>query len=99
MSRSSHLPRVGSLHALHAHALGPGACVALLGHPLAVTWERPHALASGLVHPHWGPAHIGGIHARAHVPREGRRATGSRLVHELAVVCLVWSHLERGTHL
>ena len=100
-SRSAHLPRVGPLHTLHAHALrppGPGVAL-LLGHPLAVGPERPHALGPRLVHPHGRAAHVGSIHARAHVPREGPRAPGTRLVHELAVVRLVGSHLEGGTHL
>lgn len=96
---STHLPWVRSFHSLHTHALRPGSCIGLLGHPLAVGPERPHALAPGLVHTHGGPTHVGCIHACAHVPREGRRAAGSWLIHELAVVRLVWSHLERGTHL
>ena len=99
-SSSAHLPRVGPLHTLHAHALRPGPGVALLlGHPLAVGPERPHALGPGLVHPHGRAAHVGSVHARAHVPREGPRAPGTGLVHELAVVRLVGSHLEGGTHL
>lgn len=96
---STHLPWVWPFHALYTHALRPGSCIALLGHPLAVRIERPHALAPGLVHSHGGPAHVGWVHATAHVPRHGRRAAGSLLVHELAAVRLVWSHLERGTHL
>lgn len=96
---STHLPWVRSFHALHTHALGPGSCVTLLWHPLSVSPKRPHALAPGLVHSHGRPAHGGCIHACAHVPREGWRAAGSWLVHELAVVRLVWCHLERGTHL
>lgn len=98
-STCTHLPGVRSLHALHTHALGPRPCITLLGHPLAVSPEGPHALAPGLVHSHGGPTHGGRIHACAHVPREGWGSAGSWLVHELAVVRLVWCHLERGAHL
>lgn len=96
---STHLPGVRSFHALHAHALRPGSCVPLLGHPLAMGGERPHALAPGLVHSNGRPTHVGCIHACAHVSRERRRAAGPWLVHELAVVRLVWCHLEGGAHL
>lgn len=96
---STHLPRVRSFHALHAHALRPGSCVPLLGHPLAMGSERPYALAPGLVHSNGRPTHVGCIHACAHVSRERWRATGPWLVHELAVVRLVWCHLEGGAHL
>lgn len=93
------LARVRSLDALHTHALRPGSGVALLGHSLAMSTERTHALTSRLVHSHWRPTHIGRTHGCAHVPRKGWRAAGSWLVHELAVVRLVWCHLERGAHL
>jgi len=93
---SAHLPWV---RPLHTHALRPGSCIALLGYPLAMAPKRPHALAPRLVHSHGGSAHAGCIHASAHVPRVGWRAAGSWLVHELAAVRRVWSHLERGTHL
>lgn len=97
---STHLSRVRPLHALHAHALLPRPCVGpLLRHPLAVGPEGTHALAPRLVHSHGGPAHGGRVHATAHVPGQGRRSAGSRLVHELAVVRLVWRHLEGGAHL
>lgn len=96
---STHLPWVWSFHALHAHALRPGSCVPLLGHPLAMGSERPYALAPRLVHSNGRPTHVGCIHACAHVSRERWRATGPWLVHELAVVCLVWCHLEGGAHL
>lgn len=100
MPVSPHLSRVGPFHALQTHALWSGACVALLGHPLTVgSAERSHALGPGLVHAHGRAADVGRIHARAHVAGERRGSSGSRLVHELAVVGLVWSHLERGTHL
>lgn len=97
--KTTHLPWVRSFHALYTHALSPGTCIALLWHSLAMCPKRPYALAPGLVHSHWRPAHVSGIHACAHVPRKGWRATGAWLVHELAVVRLIWSHLERGTHL
>lgn len=96
---STHLPWVRSFHALHAHALRPGSCVPLLGHPLAMSSERPHALASRLVHSNGRPTHVGCIHACPHVSRERWRAPGPWLVYELAVVCLVWCHLEGGAHL
>lgn len=95
----THLPWVWSFHALHAHALRPGSCVPLLGHPLAMGSERPYALAPRLVHSNGRPTHVGCIHACAHVSSERWRATGPWLVHELAVVCLVWCHLEGGAHL
>lgn len=97
--RRTHLPWVRSFHALHAHALRPGSCVPLLGHPLVMGSKRPHALAPGLVHSNGRPTHVGCIHACAHVSRERWRAAGPGLVHELAVVCLVWRHLKGGAHL
>lgn len=96
---STHLPWIWSFHALHTHGLRPRSRVALLRHSLAVGPKRPHALAPRLVHSHWGTTHIGHIHSWTHVSRERWWAARSRLVHELVVVCLVWSHLERGTHL
>lgn len=104
-STFTHLSWIRPLHALHAHSLLPRPWIApLLGHPLAVGPKGPHALAPGLVHSHGGAAHGGAahggrVHSTAHVPRKGRRSAGPRLVHELAVVPLVWRHLEGGTHL
>lgn len=95
----THLPWIRSFHSLHTHALCPGSSVPLLGHPLTMGAKRPHDLAPGLVHSNGRPTHVGCIHACAHVSRERWGAAGPWLVHELAVVCLVWCHLKRGAHL
>lgn len=96
---NTHLSWVWSFHSLHTHALRAGPSVTMLGHPLAMGPKWPHALASGLVHSHWRPTNVGCIHAWNHASRQRWRATGSGLIHELAVVCLVWPHLEGGAHL
>lgn len=105
----THLSWVLPLHALHWHPLWSGPRVPLLGHPLAVAPEGPHALGSWLVHAHRRASHAGSTHAPAtphgaawvHAAGShgGGASRGALLVHELAPVALVGCHLKRGRHL
>ena len=98
------LSRVWPLYALNRKGLGPGAWVGLLGHPLPVCAKGADAGWSGLVHAHGRAAHARGCHASCHAGRVQAAPHGGRpprpgLVHELAVIRLGGTHLERGTHL
>lgn len=100
----THLSRVWPLYALNGKGLGPGARVGLLGHPLPMCAKGADAGRPGLVHAHGRAAHPGGCHAsrhacRVHAAPHGGRPPWPGLVHELAVIRLGGTHLERGTDL
>lgn len=100
----TYLSWVGPLYALNRKGLGPGAWVGLLGHPLPMCAKGADARWSGLVHAHGRAAHPRGCHASCHAGRVHAAPHGGRpprpgLVHELAVIRLGGTHLERGTHL
>lgn len=104
ISSHTYLSRVWPLYALNRKGLGPGAWVGLLGHPLPVCAKGADAGWSGLVHAHGRAAHARGCHASCHAGRVHAAPHGGRpprpgLVHELAVIRLGGTHLERGTHL